>query len=175
MSNWMNYYDVSPTGVVRSLDRDYVDSMGRCRRVKSHELATFRDKYGYEKVTLSINRRQVSTTVGRLVAEKYLPNPENLPHVNHKNENKLDNRAENLEWCTVKYNQNYGTRNERMARSKDKPVICVYPDGSETSFRSIKDASDSLSINRESISQCAHGKLRRTSGYMFRFDTDKGV
>jgi hypothetical protein len=170
----MEYYDVSPSGIVRSLDREYINTRGQRRRVKSHELSTHPDRYGYEKVTLSIDRKQVSTTVGKLVAEKYIPNPNNLPQVNHKNENRLDNRVENLEWCTAEYNSNYGTRNEKVALSKNKAVVCTCPDGSERSFSSVKEASKLLSLDKSCIAACARGEQRHAGGHVFRYVTDKG-
>ena len=174
MSNWMDYYDVSPSGIVRSLDREYVNSRGQRRVVKSRILSTSPDRYGYEKVCLYVDKKRVDTTVGRLVAEKYIPNQDNLPQVNHKNENPLDNRVENLEWCTCEYNNNYGTRNERMALSKSKPIICTYPDGHEDYFQSAVVAAKELSLDHRNISACARGKIHQTGGYMFRFVHDKG-
>lgn len=71
---------------------------------------------GYLSVSLYKNNKTKTHRVHRLVAQAFIPNPENKPQINHKNENKLDNCVENLEWCTLEYNINYGTRNER-ARS----------------------------------------------------------
>lgn len=125
MEDWMKYYDVSPSGEVRSLDREYINSRGHKRKVNSRVLKTRPDRYGYEKVSLCVNNEYRHTTVGRLVAEKYIPNPYNLPQVNHKNENKMDNRVENLEWCDSKYNSTYGTRTKRSAKSRSKPLIAT--------------------------------------------------
>lgn len=173
MNNWMDYYDVSPSGVVRSLDREYINSRGQRRLVKSKILKTRPDRDGYEKVCLHVDKKRYDTTVGRLVAEKYIPNPDNLPQVNHKNEDHYDNRVENLEWCTSKYNNNYGTKNERAALTKSKPVICTYPDGHESWFQSGTIAAQELSLDRRSISSCARGKTRQTGGYMFRYVSDE--
>lgn len=71
----------------------------------------------YQFVQLAINGRQKACYVHRLVAQAFIPNPDNLPEVNHKNEDKYDNRVENLEWCTRKYNRNYGTGKDRIAYS----------------------------------------------------------
>ena len=76
---------------------------------------------GYVYVHLCKNYKDQAWLLHRLVAIHFIPNPDNLPEVNHKDENKLNNEASNLEWCTAKYNSNYGTRNERKA----KPIQCV--------------------------------------------------
>lgn len=80
------------------------------------------DRYGYKRVSLRKNKKDKSHKVfniHRLVAKAFIPNPNNLPCINHKNEDKADNRVENLEWCDVKYNDNYGTRNIRIVHNRD--------------------------------------------------------
>ena len=67
----------------------------------------------YKRVNLCINGVGHKKTIHRLVAEAFIPNPNNYPCINHKDENKENNNANNLEWCTYKYNSNYGTCRER--------------------------------------------------------------
>lgn len=77
---------------------------------------------GYKKVSLG-GRDNKEYFVHRLVAECFIPNPDNLPIINHKDENPSNNCADNLEWCDQKYNINYGTQKERAAISRSKPVV----------------------------------------------------
>lgn len=76
---------------------------------------------GYAYVHLCKNNKDTAYLVHRLLAQAFIPNPLNFSEVNHKDENKLNNDATNLEWCTSKYNSNYGTRNKRKA----KPIQCI--------------------------------------------------
>lgn len=175
MKEWMKFYDVSPDGEVKSLDREYVNSRGQTRKVKPHILKTNRDRYGYEKVTLCCHGRNRNTTVGRLVAEKYLPNPKNLPQVNHKNENPLDNRVENLEWCTAKHNSSYGTRTERSALARSKPLIASDYEHDEEHFNCASKAAEILSLKQGNISACLRGDQRQSGGYTFRYADEEGV
>lgn len=75
-------------------------------------------RYGYYKYTISINNQRKTFFAHRLVAIAFIPNPNNLPQVNHKDENKLNNHVDNLEWCDFSYNNNYGTHNNRMSQTK---------------------------------------------------------
>ena len=87
------------------------------------------DKYGYERVMLYKHGKSKLKQVHRLVAEAFIDNPDNLPQVNHKDENKLNNSVDNLEWCDAKYNCNYGTRTERKAKSRQIPILQYTLDG----------------------------------------------
>lgn len=78
---------------------------------------------GYKTVMLFNNEGSKRKSVHRLVAETFLENPKNLPQVNHKNGNKLDNRLENLEWCTVKYNSNHAWENNLHERTRNASRI----------------------------------------------------
>lgn len=84
---------------------------------RNKELKPHKDKFGYLRVHLVKNTKHKSCLVHRLVARAFIPNTNNLPQINHKDENKLNNYVDNLEWCTAKYNCNYGTKIER-ARDK---------------------------------------------------------
>lgn len=118
-------YMVSNLGRVKSLSRI-------TKRGRKHSLTFLKQtkllkknnaNRGYKQVSLCKNGKIVSVRVCRLVAEAFVPNPNKLPQVNHINEIKDDDRASNLEWCTPKYNINYGTRTQRQSITTGKPVI----------------------------------------------------
>jgi len=119
------YYKVSNLGNVKSLDR-IVDNEGKYfRHLKGKPKAQKQQHNGYMTVNLyknGINKQYKTFRVHRLVAEAFLPNPNNLPFVNHKDENKQNNNVNNLEWCTQQYNNEYGTARERQAKSNSKTV-----------------------------------------------------
>lgn len=105
--DYTGLYQVSNKGRVRSLRRGKIISQGTNR--------------GYYRVQLYKNGERNDFQVQRLVATAFIPNPENKPEVNHINENKLDNRVENLEWVTHEENVNHGTRNNRISQAhKDR-------------------------------------------------------
>lgn len=88
-----------------------VSSYGRVRNSKTYRILKHWTTFGYLMVGLSGRKKFY---VHRLVAETFIPNIEKLPQVNHKDEDKTNNRVDNLEWCTAKYNINYGSRTERQ-------------------------------------------------------------
>lgn len=109
-------YEVSNKGRVRSLDRLEQLKNGVTRKRKGIVLKGRIDRYGYKYVGLSKNKKTTFFKVHRLVAIAFVNNPNNYNIVNHKDEDKTNNCEENLEWCTVLYNANYGTRNSRISQ-----------------------------------------------------------
>ena len=121
-------YQVSNLGRVRSLDRiiHYLSCYGKpSQRLAEGKLIRPGISHdNYMSVALTFNGVSKSFSVHRLVASAFIPNPNNLPQVNHKDENPANNRADNLEWCTAKYNSNYGTRLQKLSESKKGMKHC---------------------------------------------------
>ena len=118
-------YQVSSFGRVRSLDRYVEYSNGRIHLHKGKVLSLLKGEYGYIQVSLYYNRKMYKKYVHRLVAEAFLLNPDNLPEVNHIDEDKSNNSVDNLEWCTAKYNNNYGTARIRAKETAIKNGNCT--------------------------------------------------
>lgn len=113
-------YQVSSYGRVRSLDR-IVERKGKGDFfIKGRVLTQSDDTNGYMKVSLTKHDQKRTFKVHRLVAIHFLDNPNNLPCVNHKDENKLNNNVDNLEWCTKAYNNSYGTKAKRQSETRKK-------------------------------------------------------
>ena len=121
VAEYEGFYQVSNKGNVYSVGR--VDSRGHRRRGRI--LKPKYDRGGYLTVNLCKNGKMKTKKVHRLVAGAFLPNPNGLPQVNHRDEDKDNNNVENLEWCDARYNSNHGTRNERMAQAQSKKVRAV--------------------------------------------------
>lgn len=128
------------------------------------------DKRGYPRVDLWGFKKYV--LIHRLVAEHFIPNPENKATVNHKNEIKTDNRVENLEWLTNAENHNYGTRNARVGKAHEKPILRISKETGEVLQRypSLK-AVVAEGFNHAGVSICANGgRLKSSGGYCWRWE-----
>jgi hypothetical protein len=133
-----------------------VTSCGKIWSYRNKRFLTPRkNKKGYLTVLLCNNGVEKDFKIHRLVANAYIPNSENLPQINHKDENKQNNCISNLEWCTNTYNRNYGSRNKRAAigisKAKMKPCICI-----ETGkiYPSVIEAAKETNLHKASISRC---------------------
>ena len=155
IKNYEQLYEISNYGSVRSL---YTGKIMKSRIGRD----------GYIRIPLSKNGKH--EFLHRLLAVAFIPNPDHLPEVNHINENKMDNNLSNLEWCTHKYNSNYGTRLSRMAASNHEPVIQYTKDGREIArYASQKEAMEKTGIQSRHISCCCKGKRKTTGGYVWRY------
>lgn len=162
-------YEVSNLGKVRSLNRQYIRSDGKRETVKGRILKPYTNKYGYAVVQLSDHGKATLFRIHRLVALAFIDNPYNKEQVNHINENKLDNRAENLEWVTCKENINHGTAPKRRAITRGKPVIRTDKDGNEKWFPSICEAARQSDAVFQCVSKCCLGFLKQHKGYKWQF------
>lgn len=156
-------YQVSTVGRVRSLER--VDANGHT--VKEKILTSFPNKGGYYKANLYRDGKMEVKSVHRLVAETFIPNPDNLPQVNHKDEDKGNNLVENLEWCTASYNTNYGTRNERAAKANKQAIYVITDSGHRYYFDSARKAAEILGLKVCSVSDCLHGRQKTHRSFKF--------
>ena len=108
---------------IKDFDGYQISNLGRVKSFKQKKdgriLPLIKQK-NYLYVSLSKHSKEIRRLVHRLVAEAFIPNPDNLPEVNHKDEDTMNNEVENLEWCTAKYNMNYGTRNIRIRETAIK-------------------------------------------------------
>lgn len=176
IEGYYGYYQVSNFGNVRSLDR-YLVFNGTISLRKGKVLTQHTEKKGYKVVTLSKDNKQKVYKVHRLVAEAFIQNPDNLPQVNHKDEDKTNNCVYNLEFCTQKYNLNYGTRTERMIQSrngttKPKSVLQFTKNGEFIKeYPSTCEASRQTGINQSNISACCRGhkRYRHAGGFIWKF------
>ena len=161
-------YQVSNTGMVKSLNY---------RRTGKERILKLDDNgHGYLYVSLSKDGKGKSYPVHKLVATAFLENPNNLPEVNHKDEDKTNNCVENLEWCSKLYNINYGTGSKRSAEKRSKPVYSINKEsGLITYWESIMEAERQTGISNSHISKCCQGKRKSAGGYYWMYSDSEEV
>lgn len=171
-------YQVSNLGRVRSVERIGTRPNPRTGKdmaypMKSRVITPKNHPQGYKTVLLSKGGSREQFLLHRLVAQAFIPNPQNLPCVNHKDEDKTNNRADNLEWCSQQYNVNYGTGVERMTKSVHKRLrkIGQYDmDGNLiATFTTSGEASRQTGISRSAISLALTGRHESSGDYRWRY------
>ena len=170
--------------VIPGYDGKYeVSSFGRVKRIiqlkhRRKEIINFGTRHhrNYMLVTLYKGKEKKTIFVHRLVAEAFIPNQKNLPMLNHKDENGMNNHVDNLEWCDAKYNTNYGTAIERRTKKMRIPVCCYEPDGSFVGeYESLTDAVNKTGVDMSSLLGCCAGRFAHCSGKIWVLKNDIGT
>lgn len=173
--NYKGLYQASNDGRIRSFYKK-----------EPKELKQRLSNAGYFRVQLFKNKKGKWISVHRLIGITFLDNPENKPEINHKDENKYNNCVENLEWCTRKENNNYGTRLERFKKNMNyskrkinnenqikkcsKPIYQYLKNGTFIqSWNSISECSRVTGLNISSISSVCCKKRNSLFGFVFEF------
>ena len=158
-------YMVSNKGRVKSLN---YNNTGKEGILKAHF-----NVHGYLFVVLYKEGKRKLPLVHRLVATAFLENPEGYTEVNHRDEDKENNKAENLEWVSHEYNINYGTRNKKIAEKNSKPVFSVDKEsGLIMWWQSASEASIQLGINNGNICDCLKGRKKSAGGHIWFYADD---
>ena len=153
-------YQISNLGRIRS--NNYKNS-GKTKLLKISK-----GTKGYQVICLMKNNKKYTRRIHRLVAEAFIPNPNNYQTVNHIDEDKTNNNVNNLEWCTFEYNTKYGTRAERCG----KPIKQLSIDGALIAiYKTSKDAERNTGINHSHILRCCHKQKHylTSGGYKWEF------
>ena len=172
-------YEVSNTGKVRCLDYKMTG--------KTKELTAGEKAGGYMQLRVRMDGRLKTVVIHRLVAKAFVPNPENKPEVNHKDGNKKNNNADNLEWVSrsenIRHAVKSGLRNRvaEAARERGKvwikelhkmqktPVVATnIKTGEQIEFESQQEAAETLKLQKSHISSVLHGNRKHTGGYTFK-------
>ena len=159
---FFKYYNITKEGVVINLktNRKYKGTIG---------------KSGYLQWSTTRNNKNYTWSIHRLIAIKYIPNPNNYPVINHIDGNKLNNSIDNLEWCTYSHNNKEAVRLGLVDNSNNnrpyKKVIQINKDTKEIIkiYNSITEASKELKINDSNISKCCRGKYKTAGNYIWKY------
>lgn len=166
-------YQVSNYGQIRSVDRFVGYRYKGKQRIYKGRLLKQVERNGYLSVSLSKGNIIKQKSIHRLVAEAFLPNPSNLPLVNHIDENKKNNMVSNLEWCSCAYNTNYGSGRKKQAESQQKVVLQYDKDGNLLNqYPSATIAALKNGYNLKTISQCCRGRTKSAYNYIWRYRYD---
>ncbi|MCW6148355.1 NUMOD4 motif-containing HNH endonuclease [Lactiplantibacillus plantarum] len=168
--------EVSSLGRVRTLDRVISNGNGMYS-IKGRVLKQRNDKDGYLQVNITVDGKLTMKKAHRLVAQTFIPNPDNLPQVNHKDCRRANNSVENLEWCDNSYNQKYRNKNGiSQTEAVGHPLFAINLATFEvSSFHSQHEVSRALGFNQPYVNAAIKGKYKQAYGYWFVNADEKAV
>ena len=147
----------------------WVSNYGRVRSKKKILSPNRNCRFNYLSVCLYRHYKYKRIVIHRLVAQAFIPNPNNYPQVNHKDFNRQNNNVDNLEWCTCYYNLNYGNTKQRMIAKKSHAVIARNKDGGTLLFQSSKDAGECFGVTRDAVFRSITLQRYIRKGYIFSY------
>ena len=167
-------YQISNYGRVKSLERQTKLNLNKNINAIKKEKILKQGKFGtrrnYLGVILIKNFQKSYKSVHRLVAEAFIPNPNNYREVNHIDENTMNNKVSNLEWCNTKYNINYGQRTQKASKKLSKPILQFDLNNNFIKeWNSMRNASRELNINISTITRCCKGIFKTAGGYVWKY------
>lgn len=172
-------YEISDLGNVKSLSR-LSNNRFNSYMTKEKLLKPTIEVWGYKVVRLTKNKNEQDYKVHRLVAEAFIPNPENKPQVNHIDGNKLNNCVDNLEWCTCKENINHcwNTGNHKKYKGiehpRSKQILQYDLQGNFIKeWDTMTEISKELKIGLSTICFCCQGKFKTAGGYIFKYSKEE--
>ena len=170
IEDYKGLYQVSNMGRVKSLERTVWNGRGYYVTIHERILKPKKDRGGYLQVHLCKDGKAKFYTVHKLVATAFCENPEGYTDVNHIDEDKANNCADNLEWCSKSYNNTYNGRAKKVGKKISKPVLAIHKiNGLILEFPSAHEASRVLSIAQGNITRCCRGKANSAGGYVWYY------
>lgn len=167
IKDYEGLYQISNLGRVKSVGR--IVKRGTNFKPVCERVLKMGDKDGYKYVILSKSGKTKTGWVHRLVAQAFIPNPDKLLCINHKDENPSNNRVDNLEWCTHSYNNSYNDTRIKAAISRRKPVLQYTKDGKFIrEWSHAREAAEVLGLNKRAIYECCVGRSRTSGGYIWK-------
>lgn len=170
IEGYEGYYEISDSGEVRSLDRDVANTRGNHVGLKRHLRGApmkLSISLGYYVVNLRKNRTSHVVPVHILVAKTFIPNPNNMPVINHKDGNKLNNHVSNLEWVTYAENNIHALR-MGLRQPRGNPIMQFRLDGTYVAtYKSTLEAERQTGFSHGAMSHCLNGRTKTSFGYIW--------
>ena len=169
-------YEASSLGRIKSLDRYVKCPLNKKRLIMGVVLSPAISIKGYYMVSLSRLGKSNSRTIHRIIAKAFISNYENKPCINHIDENKLNNKQSNLEWCTHSENNNHGTRLKRISlanKGKYRRPVLSY-DLDMNFIKEYKGARETLGdgFSETSVIKCASGVTKKHKNRVWKYKED---